>query len=166
MANLPALPRGRPPKLKDLIDCLKSADAATLNEVRAVMREPVSGEWLVGRITTLRRHYSASLPDDRHDEAMMEDWLDALETFPRFAVEAACADYLRSETFPPRPADICQRAAAVMGDLRKRLAEVSAPREAPPLEISPEERARRASVLSNLHRELQSKARDGFGSVS
>lgn len=168
MANLPALRQGRPPKLRDLIACLRSADAATLNAVRQAMKEPASGEWLAGRITTLRRHYSASLPDDRHDEAMMEDWLDVLDPFPQFAVEAACADYLRSETFPPRPADICQRAAAIMADLRKRLSEVSAPREAPPpFKISEEERLRRIGELARLRADLSSdlaaKARAGFG---
>lgn len=166
MDNLPALPRGRPPKLRELTALLNAPAAGTLSAVREAMKAPASAEWLTGQILTLRRLYSALLTDERLEDAMMDAWMDALEPFPQFAVEAACLEYIRSETFPPKPADICNRAAAVMADLRKRLAEVSAPREAPPLEISPAERARRASVLSNLHSELQAKARDGFGSAS
>lgn len=166
MANLPALPRGRPPKLRELTALLSAPAAETLNEVREAMRAPASAEWLTGQILTLRRLYSASQSDDRLEDAMMDAWMDALEPFPQFAVEAACADYIRSETFPPKPADICNRAAAVMADLRKRLAEVSGPREAPPLVIDEETRKRRASVLSNLARELRAKGREGFGGAS
>lgn len=93
----------------------------------------------------------------------MEDWLDVLEPMPQFAVEAACAAYLRDESYPPRPADIYQRAAAVMGDLRKRIEEVSAPREAPAIVIDEETRKRRAAVLSDLAAELRSKNQDAFG---
>jgi hypothetical protein len=164
MANLPALPPGRPPKLKELIATLSAPAPATLNAVREAMKAPVSAEWLTGQVLTLRRLYSASQSDDRLEDAMMDAWMDALEPFPQFAVEAACMDYIRSETFPPKPADICQRAAAIMADLRKRLSEASTPREAPPLEISDEERRRRAAVLSNLAAELNAKARAKFGS--
>lgn len=163
MANLPALPHGRPPKLKELTAILNAPAPATLNAVREAMKAPASAEWLTGQVLTLRRLYSASQSDERLEDAMMDAWMDALEPFPQFAVEAACMEYIRSETFPPKPADICQRAAAVMADLRKRLSEVSAPREAPPLQISEEERRRRASVLSNLAAELRAKNSAAFG---
>lgn len=163
MANLPALPRGRPPKLRELTALLNAPDAATLNEVRAAMKAPASAEWLTGQILTLRRLYSASQADDRLEDAMMDAWLEALEPFPQFALEAACSDYIRGETFPPKPADICTRAAAVMGDLRKRLAEVSAPREAPLVVIDEEAKRRMAQEVEALMFEWGKRARSPFG---
>lgn len=97
---------------------------------------------------------------------VLEGWIDVLESASHDEIREAWTDYQRNG---PRSASgrlLRPDPGALWARIRERRPKPQLVRndDPPPLEISPEERSRRASVLSNLARELKAKGREGFGS--
>ena len=78
-------------------------------------------QWISGRIETLLAHYFQ--PDNPSEllEAAIDDWIDMLLPFSQQAIQAACADYLRTEPRRrPTPGAIKERAERFTDDARKK----------------------------------------------
>ena len=85
-------------------------------EIRGAMVEidrilepaPNPEKTISARVTVLLSHYF--VPDIPFDVqvAMLADWVDALRTYPWWAIEGACAEWLKNERRKPTPADIVE----------------------------------------------------------
>lgn len=78
-------------------------------------------QWISGRIETLLAHYFQ--PDNPSEllEAAIDDWIDMLLPFSQQAIQAACAEYLRTEPRRrPTPGAIKGLAERFAGEARAK----------------------------------------------
>lgn len=87
----------------------------TAETLRAVNTEiiayltPAGADWLSARVAALMAHYwIADAPESLH-AALVDDWLDVLGGFPRWAIGEAVSGWLATERRKPLPADIAAR---------------------------------------------------------
>lgn len=138
-----------------LMASLRSHNVEMLNAVEATLNRPASATWTAARITTLLHHFFDTDPDDRVFMSAMNDWLDALERFPQFAIEQACQEYLAESENRPKPASIVRRCVSIMSEVR---GEASKTRqrieqfESTRVEPSNESRDRVASIVESFSR--------------
>ena len=78
------------------------------------------------------------------------DWADVLSTLPQFAVDEACASWMRGETKRPTPADICNRAIMIVTMLRTEAESLTEIAEQKPVVKSAAARARMAAAVRSL----------------
>lgn len=92
-------------------------------QIAAILRDydnyltPARAEWITARVVALRAHfYVADMPKQMH-KAMLQDWLNALDEFPKWAIEAACNTWINGhEDKRPTPGAIRKLAAAAVVD--------------------------------------------------
>lgn len=78
---------------------------------------------MLGRVATMLSHFYVSEADEAQMRAMMADWRDALEGFPRWAIAEACSEYLRTQERKPTIAAIvklCDHHFAVVEYTRQK----------------------------------------------
>jgi hypothetical protein len=77
---------------------------------------PVDPVWLSGRIDVMLRQFpdrGAAVPVEIM-EKIIDDWLDALEGYPQWAVAEAVTGYLQSEKWKPAISEIVERCEAAV----------------------------------------------------
>ena len=114
--------------------------------------EPVNvgqhATWIAGRAQTLLSHYFSPDLSPEVVEAAIDDWVKALISVPRHAIETACETYLRDQPRRrPTPGDIRQRGLAHMASTTKRqaLPPADPPRAEPRVSAEEAERICRAA---------------------
>lgn len=140
-----------PPELtkRELMRSLRSGEERARAVALRALDAPANPEWLMGRIATLLSHFPQKDRDNRISEKQAEDWLQALRSFPQFAVEAACDGYLREETWRPAPAHIVRRCVVVMAEARGEAKRIQ-PQGELKAEPSADQRARVAAMVARF----------------
>lgn len=77
---------------------------------------PAPRQWIAGRVATLLGHYHLSEKSETMVKHMAQDWLRILEPYPQGAIETACDEYLKTGTYPPKPADIVAACKKICGE--------------------------------------------------
>lgn len=139
------------PTKRTLIAGLKSDGEKISAAAMKAIQTPASQEWLAGRVKTLLSHFFQKGTDAKVSEMQALDWMTALSRYPQFAVEEACAEYLRTMTRRPTPADIVRLSAKHTGDVRNAIERATPPKSEPPRPApSPEESARVKALVASF----------------
>lgn len=82
---------------------------------------PAERDWLVARILTLLAHYWMPDMSENLQTAVGNDWANILGKMPRQAIEAACREYLLTDTRArPTPGQILKLAEATIAEQSER----------------------------------------------
>lgn len=78
---------------------------------------PADRDWLVGRILALLAHYWMPDMSETLQQAVGNDWANVLGKMPRQAIEAACREYLSTDTRArPTPGQVLKLAEAEIAE--------------------------------------------------
>lgn len=149
---------------------LKQRAAAVRIKVESIL-EPAESFAISGHISLLLQHYykDSGLPDAVMDGLSLQ-WLECLESFPEWAVKAACIEYLKADKKGRKPTpgqivDLASTATSKYTALLRRCRQIEQASLAPPPKEpkTPEQLARineilREAGLKIKTPELQEKA--------
>lgn len=130
---------------------------------RAIERlsQPAPRHWISGRVVVTLSHYFVAQQEAAVVKAIADDWADLLSEYPAWAIAKACKWWISRENEhhhrKPLPGDIQDRAHREMGAVRaarmvleRGIAAPEPEREPVAVEITDEERARRAALVAEL----------------
>lgn len=93
---------------------------------------PAPRQKISARVTVLLAHYYVPDLPAAAQVAVLEDWVEALQEFPRWAIKTACDEWLRTQRRTPVPADMVELCNDAIRDARNDcwLGAATAPGEA------------------------------------
>lgn len=107
---------------------------------------------IAGRVETMLNHYFRERMTREDWDIILDDWIDLLGGIPFWAVEYACRRWMREDRRKPTPHYIWKMASDEVLRLRKELdnRHEAITQEPEPVEITPEERERRAKFAADI----------------
>lgn len=140
--------------------CETEAEIAAVAEAAEYLSAPAPRKWVAGRVVSLLSHYFVSQQDEALASAVAEDWCSMLEDYPAWAIANACRWWMGRENprkhCKPLPGDIQDRAHVELEPVRAaritiaRGVALPAPQAEPRMEITEQERARRAAIAASF----------------
>lgn len=106
--------------LPSMNDCVPRIPAEGREQVATALAhyerhlKPAPQGKITARVTVLLSHYFVPDLPVAAQRAVLTDWVDALADFPWWAIQKACAEWLKTERRKPTPADIVLRCEAAI----------------------------------------------------
>lgn len=146
----------KPPAVSD--EQARSLAERTLPSLNAALA-PAAPAWIAARVTALLAHYFVPSMPGAVQEAVLDDWVEALASFPAWAVDEAVREWQRTQPKKPTIADIvtrCQKAVRPYASDREKIVRTLEARES---------RERAGAPSTPEKRVSRERAEEGFRSL-